>query len=180
MKILSKGTIVKDTSLRLIFFYSKDSITFLSDQFDDTVIDNSWSQWIWSWLLVRNLHPVRTQDVNFRSVSESDIFHWSFPVFGFGINGYNSLVLRNNLHHSLRITVMLSENGVSIIWIIENSHIAWYVLLVSIVLTSFRLLNFIWSWNKLFLATNVIFNIGKDFRIVVIVLFIFRNLKLLF
>jgi len=143
-------------------------------------MNNSWSQRIRSWLLVCHLHPVRAQNVYFRSISESHVFHGSFSVFGFCINGYNSLVLRNNLNHSLRISVELSVNGVSIIWIIENSHVTWYVLLVSIVLTSWLSFNFIWSWNQLFLPTDVIFNVCENFGIIVIILFIFRNLKLLF
>ena len=96
MNILSERTVVKDTSLRLIFFNSQNSVSFLSD----SVMDNAWSQWIRSWLLMINLHPTRTQNIFFAQIFMLNIFHWSFSIFGISINGYNSLVLWDNLNHS--------------------------------------------------------------------------------
>ena len=129
---------------------------------------------------MRDLHPVRAQNINLRRITKSVIFQRSFSIFGFCVNGYNSLVLRDNLNHRCWITVELSMNGVSIIWIIENSHVTWYILLVSIVFTSWFSVNFILSWNEFFRSSNVILNVSKNLGVIVIILFVFRDLKLLF
>ena len=71
-------------------------------------------------------------------------------------------------------------DGISIIWIIKYSHVSWDILLISIDFTSSHSLDFIWSWNKFFLPTNMVFNVSEDFGVVVVILFVFRNLKLLF
>ena len=71
---------------------------------------------------MRNLHPVRAQNINLGRVTKSVIFQRSFSIFGFCVNGYNSLVLRDNLNHRCWITVELSMNGVSIIWIEHVVH----------------------------------------------------------
>ena len=71
-------------------------------------------------------------------------------------------------------------DSISIIWIIKYSHVSWDILLISIDFTSSHGFNFVWSWHKFFLPSNVVFNVCEDFRVVVVILFVFRNLKLLF
>jgi len=79
----------------------------------------------------------------------------------------------------VRISVELFMNGISIIWIVENSHVIWNVLLISVVLTTWLSWHLIRSRNQLLLPSNMIFDICEYSRIIVIILLVFWNLKLL-
>ena len=89
-------------------------------------------------------------------------------------------MFRNNLNHGSRFTVRINLNGVSILWIIENSHVAWHVLLISIVFTTSIGIHFIRPWNKFFLPTDLFLKASKNSTIVEVILFVFRDLELLF
>ena len=132
MNILSKGAAVKYALLRLVSLHRDYSICFLPH----SVQDDAWSQRIWTWLLMRDLHPIWTQDVDFGGVTKSHLLYGPLPVFRIGINGYNSLMLRYNLNHSLRVTVDLPVYDISIIWVVKHPHVVWDILFVSIVLAS--------------------------------------------
>jgi hypothetical protein len=89
MNILSEGTAVEDTSLWLISFNGQNSVCFLTD----SMKDNAWHQWIWSWFFMIDLHPTWTEHILFCQVFMLGIFHWSLSIVGICINGYNSLML---------------------------------------------------------------------------------------
>ena len=85
---------------------------------------------------MRHLHPIGAQDVDFGGVAESHLLYGPLPVFCIGINGYNSLMLRYDLNHSLRVTVDLPVDDVSILWVVKHPHVVRDILFVSIVLAS--------------------------------------------
>ena len=127
VKVMSKWTKIKNTSLRLIFLHKESSISFMPN----TMFCSINFKWIRSRLLMSNLHPTRGQNIDFWCVSKSILLHWFLSVRFVRINSNPSLILGHNLHHSSWWSIDLFVLHISIFRVIHHSEVSRHILLIS-------------------------------------------------
>lgn len=112
---MSEGAHVKYTALWLDFLDEESSVRLLSY----TLKPRVGLERISSRLLVLDLHPDRTELVDFRCVAQTLLLDGLLSVLAAGRNRYPSLGLRNHLHELLGFTIWVTMDYVLVCRLVE-------------------------------------------------------------